>query len=131
MSKVKHFPLSTIRIIVASLVLAAFVLLFLDFGGIFDKYLGWLPKLQFWPAAMAVNVASLMLILALTLVFGRVYCSFLCPLGITQDAIYRIRISGKKSKRFKQKWTRPLNIVRYGIAVRSAICRRKSRSMTT
>lgn len=117
MSKVKHFPLSTVRIIAASLVLAAFVLLFLDFGGIFDKYLGWLPKLQFWPAAMAVNVASLMLILALTLVFGRVYCSFLCPLGITQDAIYRIRISGKKSKRFKQNWTRPLNIVRYGIAV--------------
>lgn len=99
MSNKKHI-LRTVRVCVASIVVSAFILLFFDFGGIFDKYLSWLPKLQFWPAVLALNVASMMLIFVLTMLFGRVYCSFLCPLGICQDAVYGIRSSlkGKKHK---------------------------------
>lgn len=100
--KTKTSILRIVRIAVAALVFCAFVLLLLNPGEIFDRPLGWLPKLQFWPAALAVNVGSLVLILVLTMIFGRVYCSMLCPLGILQDIIYRIRISGAKKNRFKQ-----------------------------
>lgn len=97
MSGKKHI-LRTVRVCVASVVVSAFILLFFDFGGIFDRYLSWLPKLQFWPAVLALNVASMMLIFVLTMLFGRVYCSFLCPLGICQDAVYGIRSSLKGKK---------------------------------
>lgn len=103
MPKQRHHSLLKIfRIVVAAVVFCAFILLFLNPGNVMDRWLGWLPKLQFWPAALAVNIASFVLIIVLTMVFGRVYCSMLCPLGIMQDIIYRVRISGKKKNRFKQ-----------------------------
>lgn len=105
--------LRSVRIACACVVFCAFVLLFTNPGGYFDDILGWLPKLQFWPAVLAGNVASLLLVLTLTSVLGRIYCSVLCPLGILQDAIFRIRISGKKKNRFTQKSTKALTWTRY------------------
>lgn len=110
-------PLRIARICVASIVFVAFILLFLDKGDVFEKSLSWLPKLQFWPAVLAVNAASLVLLIALTILFGRVYCSFLCPLGILQDGIYRIRIAGAKKKKFQQSYSKPQNILRWVIFV--------------
>lgn len=40
----------------------------------------------------------LVILLALTVVFGRVYCSFICPLGTFQDYILGIRNAVKKKK---------------------------------
>lgn len=56
-----------------------------------------LAQWQFVPSVLGtlnwvgVSVAALALLLALTLLFGRVYCSFLCPLGILQDIVFRMR----------------------------------------
>lgn len=44
-------------------------------------------KLQLIPALLAANTLSLLIIFGLTALFGRVYCSFLCPLGIMQDMV--------------------------------------------
>lgn len=104
-----------LRICTASIVFAACTLLFLNLGGVFDKYLGWLPKLQFWPAVLSVNVGVLVLLIAATMLLGRAYCSFLCPLGIMQDIIYRLRISGKKKRKFAQKHSPALNWLRYSV----------------
>lgn len=106
--------LRILRVSLASVIFSCFTLLLLDFGGVFDRYLGFLPKLEFWPAVLRADVAALVLLTVLTMCFGRVYCSVLCPLGIMQDGIYRLRISGKKSRCFKQGWTRPVNWLRYG-----------------
>lgn len=114
-NKKKSSPLKVARVCIASVVFIAFLLLFTDFDIIFDKTLGWLPKLQFWPAVLALNVGVIVFLVLLTLLFGRVYCSFLCPLGIMQDGIYRIRISGAKKKRFQQSYSPALNILRYVI----------------
>ena len=111
----KKSPLRLVRIIVASIVFAAFVLMFLNIGGIFSKVLSPVAKLQFWPAVMAGSVGLVLLLLVITMVFGRVYCSFLCPLGIMQDGIYRLKTLGKTSRRYEQKWTKPHNILRYSI----------------
>lgn len=105
--------LKAVRTVIAASVFVLFVILFLNWGGVFDKIFGWLPKLEFWPAVMAVNVGVLVLILAVSMVFGRWYCSVLCPMGVLQDGVRRIFVAGKKSKRFGGRWTPERRWVRF------------------
>jgi polyferredoxin len=63
--------------------------------------------LQFMPSVVSfINLASLaasgfILVLLLTFIFGRAYCSFLCPLGILQDLMLRIKKLVRKRLRFR------------------------------
>lgn len=61
----------------------------------------------------AVSAVILGVLLLLTLLFGRVYCSFICPLGILQDIVFRIR-RWLAPKRFL-KFSRPVPWMRYGV----------------
>ncbi len=79
--------LRKIRIIAAALCFTLITLLFLDFTGTIHAWFGWLAKIQFLPAVLALNVGVIVLLVALTLIFGRVYCSVICPLGVMQDII--------------------------------------------
>jgi ferredoxin len=53
----------------------------------------------------------------LTLLFGRVYCSVICPLGILQDVIGRVKKgffrARKQKKKLRTTYRKPHNIVRY------------------
>ena len=40
---------------------------------------------------LALNVGVIVALIVLTLVFGRIYCSVICPLGIMQDIFARLR----------------------------------------
>lgn len=82
--------LRKVRICLAILVFALITLLFVDFTGTLHVYLGWLAKVQFLPAVLALNVVVVALLVLLTLVFGRIYCSVICPLGILQDILSSI-----------------------------------------
>ena len=82
----KNIP-ALIRRIVAGLVLLAVTALFLDLTGALHGWLGWLAKLQLLPAIMAANLAVIAGIAVVTLLFGRIYCSVICPLGIFQDGV--------------------------------------------
>ena len=77
--------LRKIRTILAAVVFILITLLFLDFTGTLYCWLGWLAKIQFLPAVMALNVIVVVALVVLTLVFGRIYCSIICPLGVFQD----------------------------------------------
>ena len=68
----------------------------------------------------AVSVVILGVLLLLTLLFGRVYCSFICPLGILQDIVFRIR-RWLAPKRFL-KFSRPVPWMRYGVLALLAAC---------
>ena len=46
-----------------------------------------LTSLQFIPALLSVSMGVVVGILVLTLLFGRIYCSTLCPLGTMQDGV--------------------------------------------
>lgn len=101
--------LRKIRTTLAIIVLALVTLLFLDVSGALHAWLGWLAKIQFLPAVMALNVGVIVALVALTLIFGRIYCSVICPLGIFQDVISWI-YSKRKKNRFsfspEKKWIR-------------------------
>ncbi len=83
--------LRRIRIILATIVFIGITLLFLDVTGILHHYLGWMAKIQFLPAVLALNVGVIVALLVLTFIFGRIYCSVVCPLGILQDILARLR----------------------------------------
>lgn len=85
-----------IRRILATVMLIMITLLFLDFTGSLHAYLGWTAKVQFIPAFLALNFVVLAVLVVLTLVFGRIYCSVICPLGITQDLL--AHLNRKKNK---------------------------------
>ena len=76
---------------------AGITALFLDFTGTLPAFLGWMAKVQFVPALLAVNVAVVVGLLLLTFILGRVYCSVICPLGVMQDIISWI--AGRRNKR--------------------------------
>lgn len=59
--------------------------LFVDVSGVAHHQVAWMAKLQFLPSAMALNWVSIALVLVLTLLVGRIYCSVICPLGVLQD----------------------------------------------
>ena len=68
--------------------------LFLDFTGTIHVWFGWMAKVQFLPALLALNVGIIIFLLILTLLLGRIYCSVICPLGVFQDIVSHI--SGKR-----------------------------------
>ena len=71
-------------------------LLFLDFTGTIHAWFGWMAKIQFVPAVMAVNAGVVIALVLLTLLVGRVYCSVICPMGVFQDIVGWL---GKRRKR--------------------------------
>lgn len=88
--------LRKIRITLALIFWVLITWLLLDFTGTARVYLGWMAKIQFLPALVAMNIGALLFIAALTLLFGRIYCSVICPLGVMQDVIAWFR--KKKNK---------------------------------
>ncbi|MDR2462855.1 MAG: 4Fe-4S dicluster domain-containing protein [Verrucomicrobiales bacterium] len=103
-----------IRITLATLVIISVSAAFLD-------YRDWLPAaskhtltmIQFVPAALTVSAAAL-LILIVSALLGRVYCSVLCPLGILQDVISRLANLLRRKKLFLRH-RQPDNKLRHAI----------------
>ena len=107
--------LRKIRITLASIFFIGVTLLFLDFTGTLHAWLGWMAKIQFLPAALALNFAVVAVLLILTLLFGRVYCSVICPLGVMQDIISWIHGKTKKKNRFRFSYSPAKKWLRYGV----------------
>lgn len=101
--------LKKIRTTLALVVFVLITLLFLDVTGTLHAWLGWLAKIQFWPAFYALNIGVVAVLVVLTLVFGRIYCSVICPLGVMQDVVSWLH-GRRKRNRFtyskEKKWLR-------------------------
>ena len=114
--------LRKIRIALATIFFAGITLLFLDFTGTLHHYLSWMAKLQFLPAVLSLNVVVLVILLLLTLVFGRIYCSVICPLGVMQDLMASVR---RKKNRYSYSpavsWLRYLMLAVMVVAVAAGI----------
>lgn len=62
--------LRKIRIFAATFCFVLITLLFLDFTGTIHAWFGWLAKIQFWPALLALNVGVVVGLVILTLFIG-------------------------------------------------------------
>lgn len=101
--------LKNIRRIIALISIILITLLFVDFTGTSARMFGWLAKIQFLPALLALNFAVIITLIILTLVFGRLYCSVICPLGIMQDGFGWL---GRKSKKNRYSYSKAKTILR-------------------
>ncbi len=114
-------PLKTIRRVIAVGTLFFFSLLFLDLNGSLPGdiatgilYFQFIPSLLKFLSNAGLLTAGFVLVLIMTLLGGRVYCSFLCPLGISTDVISRL--SSQKMKR-KNRYSKPHSFLRYSILI--------------
>ena len=104
--------LRKIRTTLAAVFFVLITLLFLDFTGTLHHWLSWLSKIQFLPAVMAFNVIVVVALIVLTLVFGRIYCSIICPLGVFQDILAR-----SHRKKNKYGYSKEVKWLRYPVLV--------------
>ncbi len=109
--------LRKIRIVLAAVMFVGITLLFLDFTGTLHTWLGWMAKIQLLPAVMALNVVVIVALAVLTLIFGRIYCSVICPLGILQDVLARLR-----RKKNKYSYSKEVRWLRYPMLVLGVGC---------
>jgi NAD-dependent dihydropyrimidine dehydrogenase PreA subunit len=109
------------RIGFSALVLICFIFVFADFRSLIpEKYINYLLYLQFIPSLLkyidlkTMAAGGFIIVLLLTLLSGRTYCSFLCPLGIGQDLFSRM--GGKVKKKFRRfGFKKPYTIIRYSL----------------
>ena len=101
--------LKQLRIALALTSIVFVTLLFVDFTGLAHHWLGWMAKIQFLPALLALNFVVVVALVAVTLLLGRIYCSVICPLGIMQDIFAWF---GKKSKKYRYSYSPRKNVLR-------------------
>ena len=110
--------LRTIRRILAVAMLLGITLLFLDFTGTMQQYVSWMPKIQFLPALLALNFVVVAALIVVTLIFGRIYCSVICPLGVMQDLLARLNLRRNKYSYSKAiSWLRYLMLAIMAVAI--------------
>lgn len=109
--------------IAISLFLFVFILfIFIDFSNLIYEqviatvlYIQFVPSILEFAGLLSLTASGFIIVLLLTLLFGRVYCSFLCPLGTLQDILIRTTRIKKKRKKFT--YQKPHHYLRYGILV--------------
>ena len=107
-----HSLLRRMRIVLASLFFVLITLLFLDFTGTLQAWFGWMAKIQFLPAVLALNIGVVIALILVTLLLGRVYCSIICPLGVLQDIFAYF---GRKQKKNRYSYSPAKKWLRYGV----------------
>jgi len=111
--------LRKIRIILATLFFVLVNLLFLGVGWGVTQHIAWVAQIQFLPALMALNYGVLAVLIALTLVFGRLYCSVICPLGVMQDLF---AWAGRKAKKNRYAYSPEKKWLRYSVLAVFVLC---------
>ena len=120
--KLRH--LKPLRVVVSLLILLFLLVMFIGITNpVTNAVSTFFLRLQFFPSvmrffAMFFTVATLgfVFVLMLTLLFGRVYCSSICPLGTVQDIFIRgtRRLRSRKKRRFGYTRSRKM-VLRYSI----------------
>lgn len=111
--------LRKIRIALAVIFFTLVNLLFLGVTWGITQHIAWVAKIQFLPALLALDFAVLTGLILLTLVFGRLYCSVVCPLGVMQDIFGWL---GKKQKKNRYSYSKEKQWLRYGVLAMFVFC---------
>ena len=114
--------LRKVRIVVSLIFLVATTFLLIDFYGYipgFVKndilYLQFVPSLLKFITILSIGAAGFLIILLLTILFGRIYCSTVCPLGILQDIVNYFSKKFRKEKYFE--YLKELRVLRISLLV--------------
>lgn len=112
--------LKWIRVSLALLFFLLITLNFVYFTNSKTSLFSGILHFQFVPALLGIFTGTalfLAFLLIITILFGRIYCSILCPLGVYQDIVSRIADLFKSKKKRREKYRKPQNILRYSFAI--------------
>ena len=122
MADLKLGHLKAVRVALSLVFFGLTALVFLDLGNVVPPvvidgilYLQFVPSLVAFVHGAALGAAGWLVVAALTVLFGRVYCSTVCPLGTLQDAI------GFKAGKRRRYRFRPAGTLRYAILAVTAL----------
>ena len=102
------------RILVSVILFALITFYFLDFANLLPNHFHVLAHLQFIPALLSHSFIIVIALIGCTLLFGRFYCSTICPMGILQDIVAHFsKKAGKKKKKYS--YSPPKTILRWTI----------------
>jgi ferredoxin len=112
--------LKKIRVVVSLIFFIFTIFIFVDFTGLVTArmirallYLQFIPSFLKFINTLSIAAAGFLFMFLLTMLFGRVYCSTVCPLGTLQDIFFWI---AKKFRIIQSlKFTKPHNFLRYTI----------------
>lgn len=99
-----------LRIILASVMLIASVLWLLVGTGV-GRFAEFSERFQIIPSAIHACLGTTVFWIIATLLFGRVYCSTVCPVGTIQDAVVWVRKESKSGKAFRFHESRQIRYV--------------------
>ena len=108
--------LKRFRVVLSLVFFLLLLICFIDAYQLTNSWSDELLKWQFVPALLGAATGTVLILLflvVLTLLFGRVYCSTLCPLGTYQDMVRRTANLFRKKKSRKLKHSKPHHWVRY------------------
>ncbi len=124
----KQTHLKKIRVVIALVFFCLITALFLDANHLIPPavgdaalYLQFVPSLLQFITAAGLAAAGFIVVLLLTLLFGRVFCSTVCPLGTLQDIIIRLSERWKKPRRVRFRYKKPHTLLRYGLLLLTVI----------
>jgi polyferredoxin len=114
------------RVVISLAFFLSISLIFLDIKDIVPTsvigsitYLQFLPSLTRFVTTLSLTAFGFVIVLLLTGLFGRIYCSTICPLGVLQD-IFSF-FAKKLRKRKKYKYAKAKNKLRYSILAGASI----------
>ncbi len=113
------------RVIISVIFTLAISLLYFDLSfsiqsafADYPLFLQFIPSFLSFISVTTIAASGFIFVIILTLLFGRVYCSTVCPLGILQDIITFFR---KKIKHVNYYKTEPFIKTRYSILLITVI----------
>ena len=108
--------LKKLRVIISIIFFALITFLFLDFAALMPDSFHRLAHIQLIPALISRMAIIVLLLFVITFLFGRVYCSSICPMGIYQDIVSWISKKAAKNKK-RYKYSPAKNILRVSVLV--------------
>lgn len=105
--------LRTWRILVSSVIFLMVTLLWVEYSDLFLRPLGWVSRVQVLPVATGISVVMVIFWLLVSLLFGRIYCSSVCPVGTWLDIVGRAGRSTRKGVARDYRYSPPLTRWRY------------------
>lgn len=110
--------LKKFRITLAVIMILLVTALFIGAGYGISQWIGWAAKIQFLPAVLSLSLIAVAIIVV-ALLFGRIYCSVICPLGVMQDIYSWL---GGKIKKNRFSYVKEHKWLRYTVCAIFVVC---------
>ncbi len=110
--------LRIVRIIISILASGIITASLVGVASSFSVVGAWLESVQIFPAVLSFSIVVFVSWLLITLIFGRIYCSSVCPLGTLMDVAARLpRLTRRQRRKRHYSWRRPVPRLQYGVLV--------------